>query len=226
MTKILLVEDDKDLTVVIDEWLQAQNFTLDIAHDGREGYEYLRSGHYDVVILDWDLPGLSGVDICRKYRAANGTTPILMLTGKGQIVDKEKGLDSGADDYLTKPFSMRELSARLRALARRPAAIVSDVLRVGDLELDPVRHILLKAGKDVHLLPKDFALLEFLMRHPGDVFSSESLLQRVWNLDTEATTEAVRTSVKRIRQVIDAGADENTSMIENVRRVGYRLKSQ
>jgi two-component system OmpR family response regulator len=177
-----------------------------------------------VVILDWDLPRMTGVEICSKYRANKGVTPILMLTGKSQIADKEQGLDAGADDYLPKPFHMRELSARIRALGRRPTTVASNVLTVGSLELDPTKHRLCKNGQDIHLLPKDFALLEFLMRHPDEIFSSEAILQRVWNLDTEATSDAVRTSVKRLRKKLDDSDDEDNSIIENVRRIGYRLK--
>jgi DNA-binding response OmpR family regulator len=224
VTKILLVEDDKDLATVITEWLIGQKFSIDIAYDGREGYEYLQQGHYEVVILDWDLPGMSGLEICRRHRLANGLTPILMLTGKDQIIEKEQGFEAGADDYLTKPFNMRELSARLKALSRRPPTAATNVLKIGDLALDPTKHKILKAGKEIHLLPKDFSLLEFLMRHPEEIFSSEVLLQNVWNFDTDATPDAVRTSVKRLRKMIDNNDDEQSSLIENVRRVGYRLK--
>lgn len=224
--KILLVEDDKDLALLVSEWLRSENYSLDIAHDGKEGYEFLRQGHYDVVILDWDLPRMTGVEICQKYRSAKGVAPILMLTGKSQIAEKEEGLDAGADDYLAKPFHMRELSARLRALSRRPTTVVSNTMIVGNLELDVVKHRLSKNGEDVHLLPKDFALLEFLMRHPDEIFSSEAILQRVWNLDTETTSDAVRTSVKRLRKKLDDGDDEDNSIIENVRRIGYRLRAK
>ncbi len=224
MTRILLVEDDRDLTSVIREWLEAQSLQLDIAHEGIEGYEFLKSGNYDVAVLDWDLPGLTGLEILRKHRQTGGMTPVLMLTGRGQVVDKEAGFDSGADDYLTKPFNMRELGMRVKALARRPPALVTNLLKVGDVEMDPEKHLLFKNGKEVNLLPKDFELLEFLMRHPGEIFSSETLLVRVWSMNSEATSEAVRTSIKRIRQVIDAGLDEDASMIQTMRRVGYRLK--
>lgn len=224
MPKILLVEDDRDMAQVIQEWLEPQNFTIDVVFDGRSGLEYSRSGIYDVIVLDWDLPGIAGIEICREFRGMGGSTPILMLTAKGQTEDKERGLDSGADDYLTKPFPMKELSARLRALLRRNHALSDNALRVGPLELDPIKHKVSKAGKEIHLLPKDFELLEFLMRHPDQVFSSELLLHRVWSFETESGTNAVRSSIKRLRQLIDDGDDEDKSLIENVRRVGYRLK--
>jgi two-component system phosphate regulon response regulator PhoB len=179
-----------------------------------------------VIILDWNLPGLSGVEICRRFRAMQGSTPILMLTGKTQPNEIEQGLDAGADDYLKKPFIMSELLARLRALSRRSGTVVSTVLKIRNIELDPVKHRVKKDGREVHLLPKDFSLLEFLMRHPDEIFSPEALLRRVWDLDAEASTESLRTAVRRIRRVIDDSDDESDSLIENVRRVGYRLKPQ
>ena len=223
MPKILLVEDNKDLTTLINVSLK-QDYAIDIVHNGGEGLECLRTGRYDVVILDWELPELSGPEICRQFRASGGTTPVLMLTGKSHIAEKEQGLDAGADDYLTKPFDMRELAARLRALARRPAARPSAALTFLDLHIDPVRHSLKKGDEEIHLLKKDFALLEFLMRYPEEIFGTETILERVWSYDSEVTADAVRTSIKRIRKALDQSADESESIIENVRRVGYRLR--
>jgi DNA-binding response OmpR family regulator len=222
--KILLVEDDKDLSLTISTWLSAQNFSVDTAYDGASGYEYLKRGRYEVVILDWNLPGMTGVELAKRFRFDGGTTPILMLTGKGSIEEKEQGLDSGADDYLTKPFAMRELSARLRALARRAHSPVSGTLKAGSIELDPDKRLVLKHGVPVHVVPKDFSVLEFLMRYPGEVFSAETLLQRVWSFDSEASTDAVRTSIKRIRRAIDDEAESENSCIENVRTLGYRFR--
>ena len=147
-----------------------------------------------------------------------------MLTGKGKVEDKEEGLDAGADDYLTKPFNMRELTARIRALLRRSPTPAGQSLKVGELELDPQKRLLRKSGVAVHVVPKDFAVLEFLMRYPGEVFSAEALLQRVWSFDSEASTDAVRTSIKRLRKALDDGSDEKNSCIENVRTLGYRLR--
>jgi two-component system, OmpR family, response regulator len=224
MPKILMVEDDKDLAMIVHDWLKAEFYALDVVHDGRVGYEYLQRGDYDLIILDWDLPGMPGVELCRKWRGEGGRTPILILTGKGQIEEKEEGLDAGADDYLTKPFTMRELSARLRALLRRPATKVSHILKIGNLEMDPSKHILSKNGEFLHLPRKDFDLLEYLMRNPGRFFSIDHLLERIWSFDTEATSDAVRTAIKRLRKALDDGDDENDSMIESARRVGYRLR--
>lgn len=226
MPKILLIDDDKDLVEMVKEWLEAANYNYEIAHDGKAGWEFLRQGIYDVIVIDWNLPGMEGPEICRKFRANRGTTPIIMLTGKTQIEDKETGLDSGADDYLTKPFSIKELMARIRAQLRRQNGKFAQTIKVGDLEMAPHEHRLSKNGVEVHLQPKDFAVLELFMRHPGDVFSSDSILQRVWNLDAEVGSDAVRTSIKRLRKALDKSEDEAVSIIENIPRVGYRLRPQ
>jgi len=222
MPKILIVEDDRDLTLTISQWLESESYTVEVIHSGQEGLDRVLNGNYDVIILDWELPEVSGIEICHRYRDRKGNTPVIMLTGKGTVHDKETGLDSGADDYLTKPFSMRELSARLRAILRRPTTFRSTVLKVGNLTVDTGQHLITKNDKPIQLLPIDFALLEFLMRHPNEVFSTDALLQRVWHTDSEATSDALRTAVKRIRQKVDdEGSD---SLIENIPRLGYRLR--
>lgn len=226
MPRILIVEDDKDVAKLVIDWLKSENITVEAAYDGLEGSEFLRQRDYDLLILDWDMPGMTGIDLLKSYRSRSGKAPILMLTGKSDIAAKEMGLDSGADDYLTKPFSMRELSARVRALLRRPVVSVGHTLKVGPLELDPVRHTVTRSGKPISLLKRDFELLEFFMRHPGEIYSSDALLGRVWSNDIEASPDAVRTAIKRLRKKIDESEDENDSLIENVRKVGYRLKSE
>ncbi|MBA4079495.1 MAG: DNA-binding response regulator [Cyanobacteria bacterium PR.023] len=224
MPQILFVEDDKDLSAVVNEWLTADGYTVEVAHDGLTGWEFLRQYNYDVVILDWNLPGLSGPEMCNRYRAGGGVAPVIMLTAKSQITEKMEGFDSGVDDYLTKPFNLKELSARLRALLRRPQAVVTNVISNGYIELDVVKRRITKGGVEVHLLPRDFELLEFLMRHLDEVFSSEALLQRIWGSDAEATSDALRTSIKRLRQKLDVGDSDAQSFIENIPRVGYRLR--
>lgn len=224
MPKILLIDDDRDLIEMVKEWLDASNYNYEVAYDGREGWEFIRQGIYDVIVVDWNLPGMEGPEICRKYRAQKGITPIIMLTGKGQIEDKETGLDSGADDYLTKPFSIKELMARIRAQLRRQTGKFAQTIVVGNLEMDSTEHRLFKSGEPIKLQPKDFAVLELFMRHPGEVFSSDSILQRVWNLDAEVGSDAVRTSIKRLRKALDGSENEVDSLIENIPRVGYRLK--
>ncbi len=225
MAKILLVEDDTGLAALTEQWLADEHYSVEIAYDGNSGWERMHLCEYDLIILDWNLPFISGVELCKRYRAKQGLAPIIMLTGRSAIREKEEGFDSGADDYLTKPFDMKELSARVRALLRRPRTMVSNLLTRGNITLDPVKYRVTKAGQDVHLVPKDFALLEFLMRHPDDVFSTDTLLQRVWSSESESTGEALRSSVKRLRQKLDdENVDVDKSFIENVPRVGYRLR--
>jgi DNA-binding response OmpR family regulator len=161
----------------------------------------------------------------REFRAAGGGTPVIMLTGKSEIEQKEQGLDSGADDYLTKPFLLKELAARVRSLLRRPTMTNVGVLRWGNLVLDPSKFELSRNGQQLRLLPRDFALLEFLMRHPTQIFSTQALLDNVWNYDSDATPEGLRVAVRRIRKVIDEADDLNQSMIENISRVGYRMRN-
>jgi OmpR-family two-component system manganese-sensing response regulator len=222
MAKILVVEDDADLADRVRAWLEAERHMAEVAPDGNVAMEHLGAFTYDVIILDWELPGLTGPEVCRKFRAQGGATPIIMLTGKDKVSDKEVGLDAGADDYLTKPFHVKELSARIRALMRRPSAVMGATLKIADLELDPTAHKLTKDGKDVDLLPKEFALLEFFMRHPNQLFSPEALLDRVWHSDSESTIETVYTYIKRLRAKIDT--DKKNSLIKTVYGLGYRLE--
>lgn len=224
MAKILVVEDDHDLADRVRAWLEAERHMAEVANDGNQAMEQLEAFVYDVIILDWDLPGIQGIDVCRRFRAKGGSTPIIMLTGHDRVSDKEVGLDSGADDYLTKPFHVKELSARIRALMRRPSAVNGPTLKIADLELDPSAHRVIKAGVEVELLPKEFALLEFFMRHPNQMFSPEALLDRVWHSDSESTIETVYTYIKRLRAKIDT--DKKHSLIKTVYGLGYRLEWQ
>jgi DNA-binding response OmpR family regulator len=223
MGKILLVEDDTDLAMTVSEWLGLEQHLVESVFNGIDALERLHMCDYDAIVLDWILPDVSGIDVCKSFRANQGTTPIIMLTGMSSIADREKGLDAGADDYLTKPFAMRELSARLRALLRRPFKLLPNLLKIKDVELDPGKHRVLRNGQEIELLPKEFALLEFLMKNDDQVFSSEELLRRLWHTDSEATTEAIRTCLKRLRKKL--GETEQNSIIETVYGVGYRLKS-
>lgn len=222
--KILLVEDDQEIAKTIVSWLEAERYDVTHSSRGDDGLALLKDGNYDMAILDWELPGIGGIDICKAYRQTKGTMPIIVLTGKSMIADRVEGLDAGADDYLTKPFSLKELSARVRALLRRPAAVVETVLQVGDLTLDPLKYRVVKKGLEVHLMPRDFSLLEFFMRNVDMVFGAEALLQRVWSDDKEATQDSLRNSIKRLRQKLDTGSSEEDSIIENIPRVGYRMR--
>ncbi len=221
MAKILIVEDDRQLCDLIVDWLTGEGHVPEVVHKGAEGLERLRFYKYDLVILDWELPGLSGVEICREYRMIGGQAPVIMLTGKREVEEKEAGLDSGADDYLTKPFHFKELSARLRALLRRPAGVHRTVLTAGALSLDPSSRRVLLREQEVDLQPKEFALLEFLLRHPNQPFSSEAIVDRVWSSESDASPDTVRIHIMRLRKKIDEDGKE--SMIRTIHRVGYML---
>jgi DNA-binding response OmpR family regulator len=224
VAKILLVEDDGDLAKTIADFLGREKHTVEIVHDGLDGAEMLKFNNFDVLVLDWDLPGISGVEILARYRAAGGKAPTIMLTGRQKMDEKEEGLDSGADDYLTKPFSLRELSARIRALLRRPTELVGNVLKVQDITLDPEKHRVTKGDVEIKLTPKDFALLEFFMRHPDELFAVETIVSRVWLQDEEASPDALRVAIRRLRKAFGETGESGDSVIENVARVGYRLK--
>lgn len=222
MTKILVVEDDRTLATVVESWLKYQHYVVDMAYTGAEGVELLDTYQYDCIVLDWGLPDAQGIDICKKFRARGGRTPVLMLTGKKEIEEKEEGLDSGADDYLTKPFDVKELAARIRALLRRPPTVYNPVLKCGDITLDTTKHAVAKGGEPIKLFPQEFALLECLLRYPDKIFSTEDLIERVWKSEAGASSETVRTSIKRLRKQIDT--PDSPSLVENVHGVGYRLR--
>ena len=200
MPKILLVEDDKELATTVARYLGIERNTVEVVSDGREGLERVLSCEYDAIILDIELPNVNGVEICRQFRNSGGKTPVIMLTGRSLVADKELGLDSGADDYMTKPFSVRELSARLRALARRPIELKGNKIHIGKLTLDAATHQILKNGQSLELLPIDYALLEFLMRNANQIFSAEALIEKVWHTDKLTTSVVVRGAISRVRK--------------------------
>jgi DNA-binding response OmpR family regulator len=221
MAKILVVEDDRNMANTVEDWLKTQQYEVDVAYDGDDGAERLLFYPYDAVILDWSLPKKSGLEVCQEFRSRGGKTPILMLTGKDGIEDKETGLDSGADDYLTKPFHLRELTARLKALLRRPQVMVAENISFCGIDLDCKARRVRRGGEDLNLAPLEYKLLEFLMRNPNEVFAPEALLNRVWPNDSDASNETVRTCIKKLRKKIDIeGAD---SLITNLPGVGYRF---
>lgn len=224
MAKILVIEDDVDLLHTVKDWLTFEHHLVETAGNGRDGMDKLNFYQYDAIVLDWDLPELTGVEITRQFRNNGGTTPILMLTGKSSVNEKQVGFDAGADDYLTKPFDMKELSMRLRSLLRRTSSFISDSLRYRDLTLEPAKHRLTRNGQDLQLLPKEFALLQFFMRHPNQVFSAEALLSRVWASDSDTTVDAVSTCIKRLRKKVDV--EGQPSVIRTVHGVGYKLEAE
>ena len=223
MAKILVIDDNEDLADNIRQWLLMEQHSVDCCNDGLAGLEYLRAYEYDVIIIDWTMPKMTGIEVIKQFRSLKGTTPILMLTGRRSIDDKEAGLDSGADDYLTKPFEMRELSARVRALLRRPQATPSNKLCIGKIAVDRDLKVASKDGKELKLMPKDFAILELLMSYPNKVFSAETLIERIWQSDTDASPEVVRKHINKIRSQIDSQG--KASAIRTVHGMGYAFDS-
>ncbi len=221
MAKILVVEDELDLAQQLEDWFKREQYTVDVVNNGLDALNRLMVYKYDVVLLDWMLPVLSGLEVLKRLRARNNKTPVVMLTAKDTIDDTEAGLDSGADDYITKPFSLREVSARVRAAVRRNSSASQTLLVAGDLELDPVARSVEKRGKPIHLEPKEFNLLEFFMRHQNQVFSADALIERVWPSDTMVSPDAIRTYIKVLRKKLDD--DNGPSLIQNVRGVGYKF---
>lgn len=219
MAKILIVEDDLPLAEGILDALQEQH-VVELVQTGKEAADRLKLYSYDLVILDWGLAdNVSGVEVCSNYRAAGGSSPIIMLTGRGDVVDKETGLDCGADDYVTKPFNIRELMARVRARLRRPAPILGKELDAGPLRLDLQEMSLTKDGARIELLPKEFSLLEFFFKNPNQFFTAEAILDRVWSSESETSPDIVRVYITRIRKKIDTPG--KPSLIETKRNAGY-----
>jgi two-component system, OmpR family, manganese sensing response regulator len=222
MTKILVIEDDLQLAEKVTAALKFERFTVETSHDGDDALDLLKRFEYDVVILDWNLPGKTGPEICSAFRGRGGNTPILFLTGRGSLSDKETGFISGGDDYLTKPFHIRELMARVRALLRRSPTMQTSSLKVGNLELELETFRAFKDGKELKLLPKEFALLEFLMKHPNQPFGSKALLESVWESDTNASEDTIRTYMKTLRRKITFEKEE--CPIKTVPGYGYKLE--
>ena len=196
---------------------------METAESAEQAEALLQSYTYDLLILDWQMPLMSGVELLQRFRSSGGSTPVIMLTGKETLEDKEHGLDAGADDYLTKPFHLKELSARIRALLRRPEKPVGNVLRVADIEMDTVSFCTTRASKSIDLLPKEYALLQFLMKHPNEIFDAETILDRVWNSEQQVGPETVKTTIMRLRKKIDE--DRQESIIKSMRGMGYKIES-
>ncbi|MBX9685756.1 MAG: response regulator transcription factor [Candidatus Obscuribacterales bacterium] len=222
MAKVLLVEDDSELAETLVSWLRMENFTVERVALGEDGLQLLENYKYDLVVLDWGLPNLSGLELLRKFRAAGGSTPVIFLTGKDDISSKELGLDTGADDYLTKPFDVRELGARIRSLLRRPGGLLPKKIAVGNLALDTeTRKVLLNSGA-VRLTNREFSVLEFLLRHQNQVFSARALMDAVWPSESEASEDTVRSCVKNLRRKITEGDD---CVLKTIPGAGYIIES-
>lgn len=219
--RILVVEDNLALADALREALAADGHAVDTAHAGPEGLELMGAFPYDLVILDVMLPGMSGLEVCRRARERRVAAPILMLTARDTLADKVAGLDSGADDYLVKPFDLPELKARVRALLRRAAPHKASVLQVGDLELDPASGEVRRGGAPLRLHRKERALLEVLMRHAGRIVTRDQIIEHLYDLDSEPSHEVIRAHVKGLRRAI--GDDREPRLIQTVHGIGYRM---
>ncbi len=222
MAKILLVDDDTSLADTVARYLkQTEHYVVECAHTGEDALFMMRTYGYDAVVLDWGLPEMSGLEVLNQYRDQGGKCRILMLTAKSEITNKERGFNAGADDYLTKPFTIKELALRLKALLRRPVDIVSDELRIADIVLNSKTFAVTKNGQTVDLTRKEFALLELLMRNPNQVFSPEAIMDRLWKSESDASTDSIKVWIKRLRNKIEG---DDSRLIKNVHGVGYKLE--
>lgn len=219
--RVLVVEDEPRMAALIRQGLEEEAYAVDVVENGRDVQLWVESATYDMVLLDIMLPGLSGLDVCRQLRAAGHNMPILMLTARDTLPDKVKGLDSGADDYLVKPFAIEELTARMRALARRDAPVKTAVLTIADLTLDPATKLAQRGGHVIELTAKEYALLETLMRHPNQILSREQIIDHVWNMEFDSGSKLIEVYISNLRKKIDA--DHAPKLIHTVRGLGYRI---
>ncbi len=221
--RVLVVEDDRRLVRALRRVLEEERYVVDEAFDGIDGEELAREGEYDAIVLDWMLPGRDGVSVCRNLRRAKIATPILMLTARDTVENRVEGLDAGADDYLVKPFASIELLARLRAIGRRRTEELPDVrLTADDLAMDLVRHEVTRGGKPIELTAREFALLEYFLRHPGQALTRTQILAAVWRYDTEVVSNVVDIYVHYLRDKIDQGHEKK--LLHTIRGVGYALR--
>ncbi len=218
---ILVAEDEPKIAAFIRQGLQEELYAVDIATDGEEALVWGTATTYDLIILDIALPRRDGFSVCQEWRRRGIRTPILMLTARDTVDDRVRGLDSGADDYLVKPFAFRELLARLRALARRPPAVQGSILQIADLRLDTARHQAERAGHPVDLTATEYRLLELLMRHPNQVLSRTMIAEHVWRFDFYSESNVVDVYIRNLRRKLDEGAAAR--LIQTVRGVGYRI---
>lgn len=221
MAQIIIIEDDSQLAQELKEWLEFEKHDAAVINDGLKGLQTISAKSYDFVILDINLPTMSGLEVCHRYREGGGKCPIIMLTGMDSTPDKVAGLDCGADDYLTKPFHPRELSARLKALSRRSPELLSRFLKAGSITMDLQNSTVIKDGKPLDLARMEYALLEFFMRHQDRIFSPDELLNAVWATDSERSPETIRSCIKKLRDKIDSQGQP--TIIKNIHGVGYKL---
>ena len=216
--RVLVVEDHPKLATTVATVLRREGMAADVAFDGHDALDHVAAADYDVIVLDRDLPGVHGDEVCRSLLASGYPSRVLMLTAAGTIADRVAGLDLGADDYLPKPFDFAELCARIRALGRRSQPAVPPLLEHGDLVLDPARRVVTRAGEPLPLSPKEFAVLELLLSAAGTVVSAEEMLRRVWDEFADPFTTAVKVTISRLRSKLG-----DPPLIETVPQAGYRI---
>jgi DNA-binding response OmpR family regulator len=222
--RLLVVEDDTSLAEAVRRGLAQEGHIVDVVHDGVRGLDLAESAMHDAVILDVMLPGMDGMEIARRLREGRSHVPVLMLTARDGLSDRIRGFNSGADDYLIKPFAFEELLARLRSITRRGSSpIEENRLVLGDLVMDTVSHEVSRAGEVIDLPPREYALLEYLMRHPGQALTRTMILERVWEYGFDSFANVVDAAILRLRKAIDEGYDRQ--LIQTVRGVGYRIKA-
>ena len=222
--RALVVEDEVKMAGLLKRGLEEEGYAVDVAGDGQEAVWLATENPYDAIVLDLMLPDMDGLEVCRRLRESGRWSPVLMLTARDAVPDRVSGLDAGADDYLTKPFSFAELLARLRALVRRGGSERPAVLRVGDLSLDPATRQVSRDGTSIELTAKEFALLEYLMRHPGEVLSRTRLIEHVWDFAYEGDSNVVDVYVRYLREKIDRPFGRDS--LQTVRGAGYRLRGE
>ena len=219
--RVLVVEDEPRMARLIRQGLEEDAYAVDLIDNGADVLDWVQSAEYDLLLLDILLPGLDGLEVCRRLRAEGYTMPILMLTALGTLPDKVSGLDSGADDYLVKPFAIEELTARMRALARREQPQKRATLQVADLTLDPAAKIAQRGDHKIELTAKEYAILELLMRNPGQVLSRDQIIDHVWNMDYDAESKLVEVYMYNLRKKIDSNG--TPKLLQTVRGLGYRI---
>ena len=222
--RLLVAEDERDLNRIITKKLMSEGYSVDSCHDGEEAWDCLDYTDYDGIILDIMMPKIDGMEVLRRLRKKGKDTPVLFLTAKDAISDRVAGLDSGANDYLVKPFSFDELTARIRAMLRKSFGAVSNILTVEDLEVDTAAHTAKRGGKTISLSSKEFALLEYLIRNAGIVLSREKIENHIWNFEYEGGTNVVDVYISYLRRKIDG--DSDVKLIHTVRGSGYVLRSE
>ena len=223
--RILVAEDERELNSIIAKRLADEDYAVDSVFDGKNALEYMLTTSYDIVLLDVMMPGMDGFEVLKRYRAEGGTSPVLFLTARDAVSDRVRGLDSGGDDYLVKPFAFQELLARMRVLLRRnDGKNKSSVLQVGDLSLDTSSHRAARRGREIELSSKEFSILEFLMRNEGAILSRESIREHIWSWDYDGESNVVDVYIRYLRKKIDDG--ESVKLIHTVRGSGYMIKGE